>query len=149
MEANAGNFQEVAAEPSYEIVIRERAKADKNPNAEYFRNFYAYYRQPPPIKLVIDRFIVDNAKHGGDIMKRFGVEPFSGVKQKKNYTEEQKQEAYAAQIRQNQVKGDFSAIPLGSDVGGKKKSKKYRYNKKSKTNKKRRSRSNKKRRSRK
>ena len=71
MEANAGKFQEVAAEPSHEIVIRERAKADKNPNAEYFRNFYAYYRQPPGIKLVIDRFIVGNAKGGEDIMKNF------------------------------------------------------------------------------
>ena len=122
-----------------------RLRADLNPNAEYYRYFYAYYRQTPEVRDVIDRFIVnDSQKKGEQLMQTsLNFPPFNGKQQPTNYTPEQQQEAdtaaQAALIRQTPDENLFSAIPSG----GKRKLKKSRYNKKSKTNKKRGSRSNK------
>lgn len=146
---------------------RARDKASsKNPNAEYHRNFYAYYRQPPNIRFVIDRFIIRDSKINPQEFMKMSFKaplPFNGEQQIMNYTEEQQREAdaaaaaataAAATITANTVastasQGEkkFSAVPSG----GKRKSKKYRYKKtkKSKTNKRRRSQSKSNKRSRK
>lgn len=125
-----------------------RLRADLNPNAEYYRYFYAYYRQTPEVRDVIDRFIVnDSQKKGEQLMQTsLNFPPFNGKQQPTNYTPEQQQEAdtaaQAALIRQTPDENLFSAIPSGHS-GGKRKLKKSRYNKKSKTNKKCGSQSNK------
>lgn len=143
-----------------------RLKANNITNAEYYRNFYAYYRQPPETRLVIDRFIVeDSKKNPQEVMQMsFRVKPFGGRQQETNYNKEQQQEAdaaaataaaaaaavTAATAAATASQGDqsFSAI---HPSGGKRKSKKYRYKKpkNSKTNKRRRSRSKSNKRSRK
>lgn len=143
-----------------------RLKANMaDPNAEYYRNFYAYYRQIPKVRLVIDRYIIENSKKNPqEVMQlSFKAPPFNGKQQETNYNPEQQQEAAAAAASAtataaaitaataaataSQGEQIFSAIP----GGGKRKSKKYRYKKtkKSKTNKRRQSRSNKRYRSRK
>ena len=123
-----------------------RLKANMaDPNAEYYRNFYAYYRQLPKVRIVIDRYIFENSKKNPqEVMQlSFQAPPFNGKQQETNYNPEQQQEAAAAAAAATASQGKqiFSAIP----GGGKRKSKKYRYKKtkKSKTNKRRQYRSNK------
>ena len=79
-----------------------RLRADLNPNAEYYRYFYAYYRQTPEVRDVIDRFIVnDSQKKGEQLMQTsLNFPPFNGKQQPTNYTPEQQQEAGSCQVLQ-------------------------------------------------
>ena len=74
------------AQMKQKLFDKYKLEADRVPNCEEIRNYYAYYRQPPNLQDVINKFIANPAP----------FPPFGGLQQEENYSPVQRAAAEAA-----------------------------------------------------
>ena len=113
---------QAGATPVAQMNQRYKLEADRVPNCEEIRNYYAYYRQLPNVQDVINKFIANPGP----------FPPFGGLQQEENYSPVQRAaaEASAAAKRRGGYKSKSkSKSKLKSIKYRKRKSKSIKYRK--------------------